>query len=104
MYDVDRDNFVLLLQELREAFKKHADIQRRKQRLLLSVAVSASQNIITVAYNASALQSTVDFINLMSYDFHDFSIYFPFVGYNAPLFKRSNEAGLLSTLNVKWSA
>ena len=92
-FDVDRDNFGSLLRELRSVFLK-----------TLSVAVSASETIISVSYNASVLKETVDFVNLMSYDFHDYSPLFPFVEFNAPLFRRSKEDGLLSTLNVNWSA
>lgn len=46
----------------------------------------------------------VDFINLMSYDYHDFSEVFPFTAYNAPLFPREFDGGYLATLNTNWSA
>ena len=59
------DNFGSLLRELRSVFLK-----------TLSVAVSASETIISVSYNASVLKETVDFVNLMSYDFHDCSPFF----------------------------
>jgi GH18 family chitinase len=103
-HDMDPDNFVSLLYELRKAFSDHSSESKRKATLLLSVAVSASQNIITVSYNATAINDTVDFVNLMTYDFHDYSTMFPFVGFNAPLYKRSGEEGFLSTLNVYWAA
>ena len=38
--------------------------------LTLTVAVSATQPTIDAAYNVPALAEAVDFIHLMSYDFH----------------------------------
>jgi chitinase len=105
-YLVDRDNFVLLLQELRQRFDENNNhIDGRRKRYELSIAVSPSLTIIKVCYpDISVIGSYVDFINLMSYDYHDYSSYFPFVEYNAPLRHRSSESGLLSTMNTEWSA
>jgi len=102
VYDVDRDNFALLLRGIRERFDSIKTETGRE--LILSIAVSASLNIITVSYDINAINSTVDFINLMSYDYHSFSNIFPFVEFNAPLFRRESEEGLLSTFNVNWSS
>ncbi|XP_055604600.1 probable chitinase 2 [Uranotaenia lowii] len=57
----DRENFVLLLEELKEKF------QRRKK--LLTVAIGGSTQLIQQAYNVSALCSFLDFVNLMGYDY-----------------------------------
>lgn len=46
----------------------------------------------------------VDFVNLMSYDYHFYVWYFPVTDLNAPLFPRCTETGYLSTLNVNFSA
>ena len=46
----------------------------------------------------------VDFINLMSYDYHSYVWYYPVTGLNSPLFPRSTENGYLATLNVNFSA
>lgn len=98
-YLSDVEAFPLLLAQLREAFDAH------RPQLLLSIAVSASFTVIQVSYkNIRLIHQSVDWINLMSYDFHDYSKYFPFVEHNAPLFKRSDEKGLLATLNTAWSA
>ena len=45
----------------------------------------------------------VDFVNLMSYDYHFYVWYYPITGLNAPLFSRAAESGYLSTLNVNFS-
>ena len=46
----------------------------------------------------------VDFVNLMSYDYHSYIWYYPLTGLNSPLFPRSRESGYLRTLNVNFSA
>lgn len=95
----DRLHFVSLLHEIRQQF------DRLDRKLLLSVAVSASYTVITVCYpDIPALARLVDFVNLMSYDFHDYSPLFPFVEFNAPLRARRSESGLLATMNTEWAA
>ena len=58
----DRENFVLWVKELSAIFKPKG--------LLLSAAVSASTTIIDQAYDLHKLGKYLDFINVMSYDFH----------------------------------
>lgn len=58
----DKANYVALLQELRKAFDPHGYI--------LTAAVSAGQPTIDRAYDVPALSKNLDFINLMTYDFH----------------------------------
>ncbi|XP_012274144.1 chitinase-3-like protein 2 [Orussus abietinus] len=93
-----RIHFVQLIQELRKEFDQSS------QKLILSVAVAAPQAIVDLSYNIPALAEYVDFINLMSYDFHYYIWYYPVTGLNAPLFPASTETGYLSTLNVNFSA
>ncbi|XP_053687181.1 probable chitinase 2 [Sabethes cyaneus] len=57
----DRENFVLLLETLRDKF------QHRKK--LLTIALSGSTSVIEQAYNIKALCEILDFINLMGYDY-----------------------------------
>ncbi|XP_020281146.1 acidic mammalian chitinase-like isoform X2 [Pseudomyrmex gracilis] len=90
--------FVQLLQELRKEF------DRSGQQLLLTVAVAAPQAIIDQSYSVPEMAEHVDFINLMSYDYHFYVWYFPVTDLNAPLFPRCTETGYLSTLNVNFSA
>lgn len=58
----DKFNFVLLLQNLRKAFKA--------SNLILSVAVAADKWRANVGYDIPKIVEVVDFINLMSYDYH----------------------------------
>ncbi|XP_066480749.1 chitotriosidase-1-like [Tiliqua scincoides] len=80
----DKHRFTLLIQELIAAF--HAESQRTgRPRLLLSAAVSASKNIIDAAYEVDAIGKSLDFINVMTYDFH--GSWAPETGHNSPLYK-----------------
>lgn len=99
----DRPNFVHFLKEAREHFQNESSVSKRP-RLTLSVAVSASKTIIAQSYDAPEIGRHVDFINLMSYDYHMFKIYMPFTGHNSPLFRRKIETDFFSTLNTAWSA
>ena len=62
----DRDNFASLLHELREAFNS-VNLLRP---LLLTAAVAAGRNTIDQAYDVEAMAETLDFINVMTYDYH----------------------------------
>ncbi|XP_015113995.1 acidic mammalian chitinase [Diachasma alloeum] len=59
----DRNNFVLLLKELKERFNKEGG-------LLLTAAVAAGTWTASQAYDIPAISQHLDFINLMTYDFH----------------------------------
>lgn len=58
----DKSNFVLFVQELKEAFEPEG--------LLLTAAVGASEARATTSYDIPALSQYLDFIHLMTYDFH----------------------------------
>ena len=85
--DSDRDGFTALLRDLKEAFSKHD--------LSLSAAVSASRDIVDrgkssacatlftftftftrkfviTAYDVPAISSYVDWLSLMTYDYHGY--------------------------------
>ncbi|XP_057656172.1 probable chitinase 2 [Diorhabda carinulata] len=82
----DKTNFLLLVKELRAAFRKH--------NLLLTAAFSAGKDTIDVAYDVEGLSVYLDFIHMMCYDYHG-----PWdrkTGANAPL-KGPD------TLNVEYS-
>ncbi|XP_076234093.1 chitinase-3-like protein 2 isoform X2 [Calliopsis andreniformis] len=96
--DMEKVHFLQLLEELRKEFY-HA-----KETLILSVAVAAPQAIVDQSYDVVEMAQYVDFVNLMSYDYHFYVWYYPVTGLNAPLFPRSAESGYLSTLNVNFSA
>ncbi|ODN04086.1 Acidic mammalian chitinase [Orchesella cincta] len=90
--------FADFLQEFRDC------ISINGSSMLLTAAVSANKEIIDIAYDIAALARSLDFISLMSYDYHTFSWMTPITGPNSPLFHMKNEIAMLSTLNVEWSA
>ncbi|XP_012530246.1 chitinase-3-like protein 2 isoform X1 [Monomorium pharaonis] len=96
--DREKIHFVQLLQELRKEFDHSG------QKLILTVAVAAPQAIVDQSYNIPEMAEHIDFVNLMSYDYHFYVWYFPVTDLNAPLFPRCTETGYLSTLNVNFSA
>nr|XP_031849252.1 probable chitinase 10 [Nomia melanderi] len=73
----DRKDFTLLLKELNAAFEPKG--------LLLSAAVSAGKQVIDVAYDAPALVEHLDWIGVMSYDYH--GPWEPKTGHTAPLYR-----------------
>ena len=58
----DKVNFARLLTEMRPVFDEHG--------LLITAAVSAGKNTVDKAYDVPTMSETLDFINIMSYDFH----------------------------------
>uniref|UniRef100_A0A452UDE4 Oviduct-specific glycoprotein n=1 Tax=Ursus maritimus TaxID=29073 RepID=A0A452UDE4_URSMA len=77
----DRWSFLLLI-ELLFAFRKEA-LRAGRPRLLLSAAVSGDPHIIQTAYDVRSLGRLLDFINVLSYDFH--GSWEKFTGHNSPL-------------------
>lgn len=71
----DRENFTQLVKELRSAFRKH--------NLLLTAALGASAALIDEAYNVEVLSENLDFMHVMTYDYH--GSWDKRVGPNAPL-------------------
>ncbi|XP_069703819.1 chitinase-3-like protein 2 isoform X1 [Periplaneta americana] len=94
----ERVHFTQLLMELRE------ELNRRHSKLLVSVAVAAPKPIIDDSYDVIQLADNVDYINVMTYDFHFYVWYLPWTGFNAPLYKEVDESGYFATLNTNWTA
>ncbi|KAG7210365.1 hypothetical protein KM043_011900 [Ampulex compressa] len=59
----DRENFVHLIKELKEAFKG-------PRPLLLSAAISAVKYVIDSAYDVPEISKYLDYIHIMAYDYH----------------------------------
>lgn len=66
--------------------------------LLLTAAVSAGSVTVKSAYDVKDLSDNVDYINLMSYDFH--GSWESNTGHNSPLFARSEEEKNDARLNM----
>lgn len=94
-----RKNFSLLLQNIRKEIARH-----NNQSYILSVAVGAPEAIIEQSYHIQDIAQYVDFINLMSYDYHMYTKYLPLTGPNSPLFPHRTDEGFMQTMNINWSA
>ena len=86
----DKENYILLLKELRKQFDKVG--------LLLTAAVSAAEFSASKSYIVSEVVELLDFVNLMAYDFH--GVWDEKTGINAPLYRGSWEQGEDAHLNV----
>ncbi|XP_014241842.1 chitinase-3-like protein 2 [Cimex lectularius] len=92
------NNYTRLLQGFRDK------INISYKHLILSIDVAAPALIIHQSYEISSLAKIVDFVNLMSYDYHMYSKYLPLTGPNSPLYSSPRDAGYMLTMNVNWSA
>jgi GH18 family chitinase len=74
-------------QELREAFYFES-LASRKEQLMLTLAVGAEKKTVLNGYDVGSLVSDVDFINVMSYDYH--GSWDNVAGHNSPLYSRAD--------------
>ncbi|XP_054165121.1 acidic mammalian chitinase-like [Oppia nitens] len=104
-YYEDKQNFYLVLKELREIFTTFT-VQTSRPPLVITVALAAQYTIIERSYNVPELIKYVDFINLMAYDYYVYHWYWPFIDHNSPLFgrRRTQHLFIFGTLNTDWSA
>ncbi|CAH2056352.1 unnamed protein product, partial [Iphiclides podalirius] len=72
----DRPNFVSLIKELKEAFMPHS--------LILMAALGATKYTLDQAYDLPQLNQYLDYINILSYDYH--GTWEGVIGVNAPLY------------------
>ena len=73
-FDKERQHFSQLLQEIRREY------QREKRDYLLTVAVAAVEGIAYYAYDVKEINKYADFANIMTYDYHFWSMGSPFTG------------------------
>lgn len=59
----DKQNFVLLVKEFKENFEQH--------NLLLTSGIGATNEVISEAYDITALSKYLDFMHIMCYDYND---------------------------------
>ncbi|KAI6188824.1 hypothetical protein M3Y98_00396100 [Aphelenchoides besseyi] len=83
--------------------KLREDFDTSGHRLLLTVAVCAMYNIVEKAYDANALNKYTDMVQIMNYDFHLYSRWHPFTGFNAPLHASPYEILLLGRINSEYA-
>ncbi|XP_049438191.1 acidic mammalian chitinase-like [Epinephelus fuscoguttatus] len=96
----DKKRFTMLCQELLAAFEKEA-AETRRPRLLLTAAVAAGKGNIDNGYEIADISKFLDFINVMTYDFH--GAWDPFTGHNSPLYRSSFDQGELIYFNMDFA-
>ncbi|PNJ46364.1 CHI3L2 isoform 10 [Pongo abelii] len=98
----ENTHFTVLIHELAEAFQKDFT-KSTKERLLLTAGVSAGRQMIDNSYQVEKLAKDLDFINLLSFDFHG-SWEKPLItGHNSPLSKGWQDRGPSSYYNVEYA-
>ncbi|XP_050394214.1 chitotriosidase-1 [Patella vulgata] len=96
----DKQKFSKLLQETRESFRLEST-QTGSIPLILSATVAATKDIIDDAYEIGTVTEQVDFLNLLTYDFHGH--WDGWTGHCAPLYGRADEQGSFAYNNVNAS-
>ena len=97
----DKAAFVSLIKEFRLAFEgEHKAADNNK--LLLTAAVPASFEAIASGYDVPELAKYLDYINVMTYDFH--GQWEKQVGHNSPLFPLDAASSLEKKLTVDFAA
>lgn len=95
---IQKVHFVQLLEEFRIAINK-----QNKHKFLVTVAVAAPVFLVENSYDVPYLNEFVDFVNLMSYDYHFYTKMTPFTGINSPLYPSYEDRGYFSTLNINFT-
>ncbi|XP_046825327.1 mucin-5AC-like isoform X3 [Vespa crabro] len=98
----DKNNYANFVQELYEEFERESK-KTGRARLLLSMAMPAGIEYIDKGYDVPRLNEYLDFINLLSYDYH--SAYEPAVNHHAPLYplEEDNEYNYDSELTINYT-
>ncbi|KAM9759180.1 acidic mammalian chitinase-like [Menidia menidia] len=96
----DKQRFTLLCRELVAAYAAEAKSSGKAQ-LMLTAAVSAGKGTIDAGYEIAEIAKELDFINVMTYDFH--GTWEPFTGHNSPLYRGSHDSGDLIYFNTDFA-
>ena len=88
----DKENFGHLIRELRAAF----DAVEGKRRLLITAAVSAGKDTIDKAYPVKEMADVLDFIGIMTYDYHGWYQSYIIILNIAVLYITDVESGILN--------
>uniref|UniRef100_A0A8C1WAH0 chitinase n=1 Tax=Cyprinus carpio TaxID=7962 RepID=A0A8C1WAH0_CYPCA len=96
----DKQRFTLLCKELFEAYAAESAATGRP-RLMLTAAVAAGKGIIDAGYEIAEIAKYLDFINVMTYDFH--GSWESVTGHNSPLYRGSGDTGDNIYLNTDFA-
>ncbi|XP_028261728.1 chitinase, acidic.1 [Parambassis ranga] len=86
----DKERFTLLVSEMSKAFEDEAK-ENRKTQLLLTANVAGILQTIDRAYEVNKIAYYLDFLNVMTYDFH--GSWEAATGHNSPLYRSSKDTG-----------
>lgn len=95
-----KKSFTQLLQIMRDEFEEEA-ARKGKERLLLTVAVAVGEDFINGSYEIPQISSAVDFLNVMSYDFH--GTWSKVTSFSGPLFSRASNTMFNQKLSQAWA-
>ncbi|XP_006899351.1 PREDICTED: chitinase-3-like protein 2 [Elephantulus edwardii] len=98
----DNTHFTELIHELADAFQKDF-VKSKTERLLLTAGVSAGRQMVDNSYQIKNLANELDFINLLSFDFHGIWEKPLVTGHNSPLRKGQLDRGTSSYYNVEYA-
>ncbi|XP_004699248.1 chitinase-3-like protein 2 [Echinops telfairi] len=98
----DRIHYTELIHELSEAFPKEV-VNSRQEKLLLTAGVSAGRQMMDNSYQIAKLAKEVDFINLLSFDFHGPWEKPLVTGHHSPLRKGTLDIKTSSYYNVEYA-
>ncbi|KAI5612443.1 hypothetical protein C0J50_1111 [Silurus asotus] len=96
----DKQRFTLLCQELQQAYKNESIATGRPQ-LMVTAAVAAGKATIDAGYEIAEIAKYVNFINVITYDFH--GSWESFTGHNSPLYQWSQDTGEQIFFNTNFS-
>ncbi|XP_060700996.1 acidic mammalian chitinase-like [Hemiscyllium ocellatum] len=92
--------FTSLIMELRDAFTKEGKTGNDK--LLITAAVAAGKDKIDASYEVSKISKYLDFISVMTYDFHGH--WEAITGHNSPLYHSNVDKGVALDYNIEFAA
>ncbi|XP_053560677.1 acidic mammalian chitinase [Bombina bombina] len=96
----DKQRFTILIQDLLDSFVKEGK-ETNRPRLLVTAAVSAGKGTIDGGYEIAKIGQTLDFISVMTYDFHgDWDRQ---TGHNSPLHKGAADYGDNAYFNCEYA-
>ncbi|XP_066559336.1 acidic mammalian chitinase [Amia ocellicauda] len=96
----DKQKFTLLVKELRAAYEQEA-VNTKRARLMVTAAVAAGKANIDNGYEIAEIAKSLDFISVMTYDFH--GAWDSFTGHNSPLYRGSTDQGDLIYFNIEFA-
>ncbi|XP_051967375.1 acidic mammalian chitinase-like [Xyrauchen texanus] len=96
----DKQRFTLLCKELTEAYEAEG-LATGRPKLMLTAAVAAGKDTIDAGYEIAEIAKYLDFINIMTYDFH--GTWERFTGHNSPLYQGSKDEGDLIYFNTDFA-